>query len=55
MLRDDRGNGEGQRRSPRNVLGEPLDICSMKPMTGFIGMVAATPGKGTLAVTRSAP
>src|ERR1700719_4221012 len=20
---------------PRNVLGEPLDICSIKPMTGF--------------------
>jgi uncharacterized protein len=25
----------GRRRSPRNVLGEPLDICSIKPMTGF--------------------
>ena len=35
MLRDDRGNGGGRRFSPRNVLGEPLDICSIKPMSGF--------------------
>ena len=35
MLRDDGSDGGGRRRSPRNVLGEPLDICSMKPMTGF--------------------
>ena len=35
MLRDDRSDGGGRRRSPRNVLGEPLDICSIKPMTGF--------------------
>ena len=35
MLRDDKGDGGGRRRSPRNVLGEPLDICSIKPMTGF--------------------
>lgn len=35
MLRDDRAHGEGQRRAPRNVLGEPLEVCSMKPMTGF--------------------
>ena len=34
MLRDDNANGHG-RRAPRNVLGEPLDICSFKPMTGF--------------------
>ena len=35
MLRDDSAN-EGRRRHPaRNVLGEPLDICSIKPMTGF--------------------
>jgi uncharacterized protein (DUF2237 family) len=34
MLRDDRA-GRGDRRAPRNVLGEPLDICSIKPMTGF--------------------
>src|ERR1700680_5127238 len=35
MLRDD-GNKE-TRRGPaaRNVLGEALDICSIKPMTGF--------------------
>ena len=35
MLRDDRDNGGGRRLIPRNVLGEPLDICSIKPMTGF--------------------
>jgi len=34
MLRDDRGNGGG-RRTPRNVLGETREICSIKPMTGF--------------------
>jgi uncharacterized protein len=34
MLRDDAGNGGG-RRNPRNVLGERLEICSSKPMTGF--------------------
>ena len=32
MLRDD--NTGGQRPAP-NVLGEPLEICSFKPMTGF--------------------
>jgi uncharacterized protein len=35
MLRDDGSDRGAQRRSPRNVLGEPLDICSIKPMTGF--------------------
>jgi len=35
MLRDDRGNGERGGPAARNVLGEPLDICSVKPMTGF--------------------
>jgi uncharacterized protein len=35
MLRDDRSDG-GRRSVPaRNVLGEPLEICSFKPMTGF--------------------
>jgi uncharacterized protein len=35
MLRDD-GNGGSRRPAVgRNVLGEPLDICSIKPMTGF--------------------
>ena len=53
MLRDDNANGGG-RRAPRNVLGEPLDICSFKPMTGFIATAAATPGERILAVTRSA-
>ena len=35
MLRDDSNNGPGRRRAPRNVLGEPLEDCSIKPMTGF--------------------
>jgi hypothetical protein len=35
MLRDDRSEGERQQSEPRNVLGEQLDICSTKPMTGF--------------------
>ena len=35
MLRDERDDG-GRRPVPtRNVLGEPLEICSFKPMTGF--------------------
>ena len=34
MLRDDKTGGGGQ--SPaRNVLGEPIEICWFKPMTGF--------------------
>ena len=35
MLLDDGDNGGGRRPSPRNVLGEPLEICSIKSMTGF--------------------
>ena len=35
MLRDDSGNGGGHPSAPRNVLGERLDVCSMKPKTGF--------------------
>jgi uncharacterized protein (DUF2237 family) len=35
MLRDDNWN-EGRRPdAPRNVLGERLELCSIKPMTGF--------------------
>ena len=35
MLRDT-GRNEGERPgTPRNVLGERLDICSLSPMTGF--------------------
>jgi uncharacterized protein len=33
MLREDAGGGG--RRNPRNVLGERLEVCSLKPMTGF--------------------
>ena len=35
MLRDTGDNGGHARQAARNVLGEPLEICSMKPMTGF--------------------
>jgi uncharacterized protein len=35
VLRDDRASGEGPERAARNVLGETLEICSIKPMTGF--------------------
>ena len=35
MLRDESGNRGSGRGAPRNVLGEPLDFCSITPMTGF--------------------
>ena len=35
MLRDDRSGGERGPVAARNVLGEPLELCSIKPMTGF--------------------
>jgi uncharacterized protein (DUF2237 family) len=35
MLRDDSGNAGGRPSSPRNVLGDRLDLCSMEPKTGF--------------------
>jgi len=35
MWKEERGNGDGGRDQPRNVLGDRLEICSIKPMTGF--------------------
>jgi uncharacterized protein len=35
MLRQDDNDGGHRRAEARNVLGEPLDLCSIKPMTGF--------------------
>ncbi len=35
MRRDVTGNGGGGRSTARNVLGERLEVCSIKPMTGF--------------------
>ena len=35
MLRDDRNEGADRQPTAYNVLGEPLEVCSMKPMTGF--------------------
>ncbi len=34
MLRDDSGNGRGP-KAPHNVLGDRLEDCSNKPVTGF--------------------
>jgi hypothetical protein len=35
MLRDERSERGRRPPAPRNVFGEPLEICSIKPMTGF--------------------
>ena len=35
MLRDNRDSGAERHLNAHNVLGEPLEICSMRPMTGF--------------------
>ncbi len=35
MLRDDRSGGGRRPSAARNVLGEPIEICSLKPKTGF--------------------
>ncbi len=35
MLRDDRYEGGRGPAAARNVLGEPLEACSIKPTTGF--------------------
>jgi uncharacterized protein (DUF2237 family) len=35
MLRDESADGGGRQRTGRNVFGEPLEICSIKPMAGF--------------------
>ena len=35
MLRDNRDSGAERQLSAHNVFGEPLEICSMRPMTGF--------------------
>jgi uncharacterized protein (DUF2237 family) len=35
MLRDNRDSGADRPLNAHNVLGEPLEICSMRPMTGF--------------------
>ena len=48
MLRDDRARGEGRRQAARNVLGEALEICSIKPMTGFYRDGCCDTGRGDL-------
>ena len=42
MLRDDNGNGGGRPSTPRNVLGERLEVCSISPMTGSFLLVFVT-------------
>ena len=51
MLRDDRGDGSKARPAPRNVLGEPLEICSIKPMSGFYREGCCNTGREDIAVT----
>jgi uncharacterized protein (DUF2237 family) len=52
MLRDDSADRGGRRHTARNVLGEPLEICSIKPTTGFYRDGCSTLGERTLAVIR---
>ena len=35
MLRDDRNERADRQPTAYNVLGEPLEVCAMTPMTGF--------------------
>jgi uncharacterized protein len=35
MLRDDRVGGGSRRRPPKNVFGDPFEVCSISPTTGF--------------------
>ena len=35
MLRDESGGGGGRPKPQKNVLGDPVEICSIAPMTGF--------------------
>ena len=35
MLRDNKDSGAERQLNSHNVLGEPPEICSMRPMTGF--------------------
>ncbi len=35
MLRNDRSDEPRPARTARNVLGEPIELCATKPMTGF--------------------
>ena len=55
MLRDDSGNGGGRPSAPRNVLGDRLDVCSMKPKTGFFRDGCCNTNPEDLGATRSAP
>jgi len=48
MLRDDGYHGGPRRVSGRNVLGEPLEICSIKPMTGFYRDGCCNTGRGDI-------
>ena len=53
MLRDTVDNGGDTQQGARNVLGEPLEICSIKPMTGFYRDGCCDTGKRMSKVARS--
>lgn len=48
MLRDDEQDRGRREHAVRNVLGEPLEICSFKPMTGFYRDGCCNTGKEDL-------
>ena len=45
MLRDDGSHGGGRRRSPRNVLGEPLDLLDQTHDENYRDGCCRTPGE----------
>jgi hypothetical protein len=53
MLRDDSSSGPGRRRTPRNVLGEPLEACSIKPMMGVYHDGCCNTGREDVGISRS--
>ena len=43
MLRDNNGNGGGRPSTPRNVLGEWLEVCSISIGRGLSQTITLTP------------
>jgi uncharacterized protein (DUF2237 family) len=48
MLREDAGQGGGRRSEPKNVLGARLEVCSLRPMTGFFRDGCCDTGPGDI-------
>jgi uncharacterized protein (DUF2237 family) len=48
MLREDAGKGGGRRNDPKNVLGDRLEVCSLRPMTGFFRDGCCDTGPGDI-------